>query len=567
MRLVRSGFAITISALILFAGTSAASPRAPAVQCLLDDGDVGCLEGLDPGAFPAVVLEQVSRICRVEPGGAPDRVDPGEEAYRAFLVLLNAEGIFPEVARAGFSDMFRNYADRTFEARLASLEARSAMADLAMALVRGDQQFWKRWVALDHDIEDNVRRSLPGAAQRLVYTDPGLRGNYVGWFIEELACSAAWLHALGREEWAQRMLMVGEDVTFEFLPDGDVASLLLANTFCRLLLAGWRDVNQPVSELERQKDQVIQNIRALRKALHFSADRVPVIAPAFSSLLQARVLRQLTAGGFARLVTRGLLSLLPLPDSGFAIAGRTRRDDGHAAGADEIALAANLPLNLAPAGEALNRFLTAEGLSLPSGDAVCLGAGDGAEARAVAAVVALKRVVAVDHSALAVERMQRLGARLPDGSDPIVPVHGDAARYSHPPGTASLVVANHLMEYLEDRERLALLRSAVSWLKPGGVLFINVHLAQGQRFNELLTYKNVQVDMNPIRARVTISGLVPADPEAVQVQHFFTRDGMAEELNVAGLLSVRDLEYHQDIRDTGTGFVEAVVTLRKLPNL
>ena len=542
-----------------------------AVHCLITNGEIGCLEGLEPSAFPENVQSEMVGIVRTDPLGDSGRVDRGEEAYRAFLALLNAPHTFPESIKPALSEMFRSYVDGTFEQRLHSMRLRAAMVDLAMVYARLEQDFWQRWMVIDQDLEKKVRKTFPGALGRLTFSDPGCKGNYVGWLLEELVSNAAVLASLGRLEWAQRMLMVAEDFAGLFVPDRDVAALLLANTFSRLLFAGWRDVDQPVKELERQKEQVSRNIRALSKALKFDASKAPDIDPAFSSAAGARLFRLIAGKSVPRRLINALLSLTPFPglslEEGMVQLGAGQATE-HSSLADEIALAANLPLGLAPAGQTLTRFLEKEGHTLPRGDAVCLGAGDGAEAFRVAQVGGVTRVVAVDHSRLALQRMQRLDARVGQvrGASQIVPVLGDAARYSHPPGTATLVVANHLMEYLDDAQRLALLRRAVDWLLPGGVLFLNVHVARGARFDRLLSFKNVSTEKNPIRVKVTISGLVPADPDAVQVQHFFTDDGVREELNVAGLLSRRNLEYRQGIRETGTGFGEAQVTLRRLPD-
>lgn len=561
---------VLVAAGLCWSNPGQANPSS-AVHCLMSKGEIGCLEGLDALAFPDNVHSEISVILRTDPLGDSGLVDSGEEAYRAFLALLNAPHTFPESIKPALSEMFRSYVDGTFEQRLNSMRLRAAMVDLAMVYVRLEQDFWKRWTVIDQDLEKRVRKTLPGALGRLAFSDPGCKGNYVGWLLEELVSNAAVLASLGRLEWAQRMLMVAEDFAGLFVPERDLAALLLTNTLSRLLFAGWRDVDQPVKELERQKEQVALNVRALSKVLKFDASKAPDIDPAFSSARGARLFRLVAGKSVPQRLINSLLSLTPFPgrspeDGAFPLEGG--KPAQHSSLADEIALAANLPLGLAPAGETLARFLENEGHTLPLGDAVCLGAGDGAEAFRVAQVAAVKRVVAVDHSRLAVNRMQRLEARVGQvrGASQIVPVLGDAARYSHPPGTATLVVANHLMEYLDDGQRLALLRRAVDWLKPGGVLFLNVHVARGARFDRLLSFKNVSTEKNPIRVRVTISGLVPADPDAVQVQHFYTDDGVREELNVAGLMARRNLEYHQEITETGTGFVEAVITLRKLPD-
>ena len=195
-----------------------------------------------------------------------------------------------------------------------------------------------------------------------------------------------------------------------------------------------------------------------------------------------------------------------------------------------------------------------------------LGCGDGAEPRVAAAADRFSRVVAIDHSQLAVERIHEMALRLgphPRGG-PLSPVLGNAATYRHTPGTASAVVASHLLEYLAGAERELLLKEISAWLKVGGKLYAAVHLAAGERFESLLQYGNVTAVQGDGKVTVTISQLVPARPEATQIQHFYTPDGIRQDLRVAGITAAKGFSVRVETHDTSAGFVEAVIQVTKV---
>jgi hypothetical protein len=448
------------------------------------------------------------------------------------------------------------------------------MIDVAMAQMQANRRFWDQWKKRDRSLEASVMEQ-PGADGRVLWSDPEARGNYIGWLLEELLSDVERLVDAGRLDWGERVLAAAEKLTDTFVPANDLRSMLVANVFARLLIAGWRDSDDPVATLEFQLGQAAFNVDALKQAVSIRADKFPGIPVRFPDATGARLFFELLRLRPAALLPHlsfrfcpGLTWAAPrwfplsagVPEPVFgAGAGR------HARAADELALAMGLPYGLAPVGDALESFLDAVGPSLPAGDAVSLGAGDGAEPLRLVRVPAFRRVVAVDHSVLAVERMLRMGARLKGlgGADRVVPVLADVRSYACRPGSASLVVANHVVEYLEDFERQLLYRGVAACLAPGGALFLNVHLARGPRFEGLSLYANITKEADDRRVRVVIGSLVPANPGAVQVQHFFLPGGLEEELAQAGLASGPDLSVSVSEHDSGAGFVEQVAVVRK----
>jgi hypothetical protein len=449
-------------------------------------------------------------------------------------------------------------ADDAFAQRLEAMRGTVARVDLATALLRQQSRFWQAWRKVDAAVEERVRAGTAQADTLLAWRDPELRGDYLGWLLDELLCNAEYLHALGRPEWGLAMLRGAEALADPFLHEGDLPAMLLANTMARLLMAGWRDSDDPISTMTMQTVGAATNVRGFRAALNLSAEAMGDIP------------MQLPAGGLAMAVRRAVSLLSPaylLRTLTAVRAGSSPAGPGHAVEPDEMALAVNLPLALTSVGGALESFLQVRGEGIPAGMAVCLGSGDGAEPLRIAALDSVTSVLAVDHARLAVARMERMRQRLRNlpGVDKLVPRCADVAELKLGASSASLVVANHLLEYLEDGERADLYRRIGTWLRPGGVFFANVHVAEGSRYEQLVrTAGNVVTQPGASRVRVIIENLVPANPAARQVQHFFLRGGLEAEIAESLLPLPGQFELAELVLETGSGFVEAVCVVRKI---
>jgi SAM-dependent methyltransferase len=557
---------------------SATNPDGPgeATACLTAAAPVECLERTAPAEYPESVRGQVAQLAGLDPLGAPARIDPGEETYRAFLALFNADGLIPEEVKPAYQAGFQDYAESSFELRLASMELRLAQLDETVALLMADDRFWKEWAATDLALEAKFRGAHPQVEEIVRWRDPDVRVNALGWLIEELLRNASCLKRLGRIREAQRMLLAAEDFALETAGSGSVAGLLVGNTFARFLLAGWRDVDDPMAALESQKSRALANVSQVTRALKLSASAAGRPGTAPVSVWRTALRRAVVARRPWQAARPLLLALVP----GRAAAARIlalleravehpRREhpaDRHTPDADDIAYAMNLTLALAPPGEALDEFLARQGPSLPPGDAILLGAGDGAEPLRAAALGQLERIFAVDHSELAVARMMTMAARMARHTplDRLLPVGQDVRAFRYDDSNAALVVSNHTLEYLSEEDRTALLKEIRAWLKPGGAFFLNVHLAQGERFDRLTgQYGNVSTQANASGTLVTISRLVPASPEAVQLQQFFTREGLLRELEQAGFSDGPESSVTDRQQETPAGFVELLVVAHR----
>jgi SAM-dependent methyltransferase len=436
---------------------------------------------------------------------------------------------------------------------------------VSMRLLR---DFWGDWVRVDATIEELFLQQHPEAARRITWSDPGSRLLAVGWLLEELSRNAEYLFVLGREDDAARVMAAAEKLATAAASRNDPLDVLLANAMSRLLLAGWRDAPDPLSEMEAEVDKAVFNVGALRAALRFGK-RLPrpfpfpprgvrlLLGTALSGR-QALSFHGMGLGellGFQRLAgTFFAAGSPPLPLLGRAMAGL------HSVAADEAAFAFNLPFALVPVGAELEGFLAGLAIAVP-GDAVLLGGGDGGEALRVARVSGLNTVYSVDHSALAWERLGRALSRLHflGETTRVRPVRADVRDVDFPEASVSLVIASHLLEYLEPPDRQALYRRIRQWLKPGGKVFLLVHAAEGERVAELLSqFSNASGTEEPGGIRLTISSLVPARPDAGEVKHFLSPDALRNELAAVFDDPTRFLADIRVVPAPG-GFVEIVV--------
>jgi len=146
--------------------------------------------------------------------------------------------------------------------------------------------------------------------------------------------------------------------------------------------------------------------------------------------------------------------------------------------------------------------------------------------------------------------------------DPVQIVKADLLEVDRAPGSAALVAAVHVVEYLDGGTRAELYRRCRRWLAPGGRFFLVVHLARGPRFERLVGgFDNISVDADDRRVRLTMTDMVPGREEAEQVQRFFRAAGLRQELDAAGFTAAAGCRCSQAIHVSPSGLVEAVVEI------
>lgn len=114
-----------------------------------------------------------------------------------------------------------------------------------------------------------------------------------------------------------------------------------------------------------------------------------------------------------------------------------------------------------------NQFVEAHLADLEPGTAIDLGAGEGRNAVWLASRG--WTVTAVDFSQVGLDKAQQLATE--HGVD-VVTVQADATAW-HPDGPVDLVVLSYLQ--LPSDQQRTVLEHAVSWLAPGGTLFVIAH--------------------------------------------------------------------------------------------
>ena len=406
-----------VFATVLLTGTAAAGQHGPntalaALECTTSAQPLECLERTAADDYPANLRPEIARLATYALFGEPETIDPGEEAYRAFLALINAGIDFRPADGRPISHIFKAYVDRHVAARVQSMYLRAALLDLALDLLRLSTRGKEAWIAADQAVESEYQAAHPAFADRVRWKDPEVSINYIAWLAEEMTRNVEYLRAMGKEDEAQRVLFLTEDLVSPLVAGREAQALLLTNTMARFILAGWRDVDEPLKSLQHQIGTSLANVATLQE------QSVPVRGVWFRGTLGAATLYQaLRRGRVANLPANVFCLLLPVPGARrvaelvFPVVSRGpvmirgTIPGRQAPAVDDLACALNLPLALAPIGTELDRFLKSHRSSFVDGNAVLLGSGDGGEARAAAWAGPFGTVLAVDHSGLAVERI------------------------------------------------------------------------------------------------------------------------------------------------------------------
>ncbi len=446
------------------------------------------------------------------------------------------------------------------------LEVALTRAELQLLAGRANGDFWATWQKTDRAIVRLFHKD-PAFASAVQFADPQVAVDSWPLLLEGLLDNVRWLTALGRHGDAQRMRTQAQRLVDFGEADHEIWATLVLNTLSRFLLAGWRDVDDPLATLEFQVSQALLNANQLRGRVRGNAQ-----APR-TTLWQAvavTLLKHPLPPWTVHRIAAQLVPVNPIPAFfGEPVAWHPAGKPGHHdPQLDNLTYALNLPFGLAPPGTPVSRHLAGLDAGLPAGQALLLGGGDGAEALAVAATGRFSPVVVMEHSSLAVRRNQQLAHRLHrwlaqrSQASEIGATLGDVTTLSLAPDSTSLVLAIHLLEYLSGTARKALYKTLSQGLLPGGQVVLSVHLAQGPRFEGLTTgFGNVLSQETPDGVQVILTQMVPASPHAVQVQQFFRETALRGELE--GAFPRPQFDTVATTEKTPAGFVEVTVVLTK----
>jgi hypothetical protein len=452
---------------------------------------------------------------------------------------------------------------------LDGLALEAVRADMQLAAARSNSAFWQKWRQTDRSVVKLFQRD-PAFGEAVRFHDPEQLVDTYPMLLHALVTNGRWLHSLGRHHDAGRVRRAAARLAAFAAADETLWSTLILNTISRFLLAGWRDVDDPVSTLEFQVHQALSNAEQLRVRVK-GAPPAPR-TPRWRAAVAAATLQPLPPWWPLRLATFLIpaspdMVLAPLlvaapPVPVAAVAGE------HDPLLDDLTYALNLPFGFAPPGTPVTRHLAQLPATLPDGTALLLGAGDGAEALAVAATGRFRRVTVAEHSSLAVVRTERLASRLSRwlgnlgiavGIEAVV---ADVHDYQIPPASCSLAMAIHLLEYLPVAERQQLYDSLQTAMLPGGQILFSVHLAEGPRYQSLVgDYANIHHKETPDGVQITLTQMVPAQRDAVQIQTFFHRDLLRVEL--ARGFPVARFHSSATVEETPAGFTEYTVVLTR----
>lgn len=439
-------------------------------------------------------------------------------------------------------------------------------ARLELLAAREDPTFWTTWQRTDRAIVKLFHKD-PAFTTAVQFQDPDVMVDAWPLLLQGLLDNARWLERLGRRSDANRVWAVTTSLVDFSRGEGGLWSTLVLNTLSRFLLAGWRDVDDPVATLQFQVKQALANGSQLRTRIagRPAVDRVPL----WRALTVALATRGLPPWSLLR-IGASLSPVNPVPPIFGALPPLSARTElgSHDPLLDDLTYALNLPFALAPPGTPVTRHLARLPTTIPRKTALLLGGGDGAEALAVAASGRFDRVVVVEHSPLAVRRNRQMAAALATwlaarGSrSPIEAWQGNVAAATFPANETSLVLAIHLLEYLENGERDELYRALNQTLVAGGQVVIAVHLAHGDRFTRLTTgFGNVLKEQTDDGVKVLLTHMVPADPDAVQVQQFFREGPLRQELETA--FPPSEFDHWASMERTPAGFAEYTAVLTK----
>ncbi len=201
----------------------------------------------------------------------------------------------------------------------------------------------------------------------------------------------------------------------------------------------------------------------------------------------------------------------------------------------------------------------------PYGSAFDLGSGDGRNSRFLANRKSLfHEVVAIDHSTVAISRLKRLSLLEPDIPVRIRPIEADILNYKYPDEQTpvfqrpNFILLDNVIGYIPYQKRIRLFAECARALLPGGVMFVEYHLAQGKRFSGLDKAENIQLDNDN-----TI--ITTYDFQGTQKKHFFKQGEITDQLNKSGIMDGKEYSVTHIYSEHDNDFHTGIAIIRKQP--
>ena len=214
-----------------------------------------------------------------------------------------------------------------------------------------------------------------------------------------------------------------------------------------------------------------------------------------------------------------------------------------------------------PPNKNLVSFFEAHSEDIVSGIAFDLGSGDGGNSLFLSGISQFSHVIAIDHSQVAINRIKQLPS-LEKNASKIRPIRQDIMEYSYPNERtpvlqrASFILLDDVVGYLTGNKRISLLAMLQKSLMQGGYIFIELHLAEGEKYNSFkaseeysVTEQHIVISENPYQGE--------------QKKQFFTREEFLKELVSAGIAPGDQFELETAIDKQSNGFVIQTIIVRK----
>ncbi len=206
-----------------------------------------------------------------------------------------------------------------------------------------------------------------------------------------------------------------------------------------------------------------------------------------------------------------------------------------------------------PPNPRLVDFLDKHFSELPVATAFDLGSGDGRNTLYLAKQKGVfTRVIAVDHSSVAIKRIKQL-KYLEDDLIDIRSVQGDILKYKYPSKKtplfqrAGFILLDNVVEFISKEKRSSLFFMLHNALLPDGVIFIEYHLASGVAFENIKKSKDFTIDQNNVVITSSNRG-------GAQRKKFFVKGELMKEFDYIKGYSKENI-YLENEKDFNTGIL------------
>ena len=214
-----------------------------------------------------------------------------------------------------------------------------------------------------------------------------------------------------------------------------------------------------------------------------------------------------------------------------------------------------------PPNKNLMAFFETNNDKIEQGIAFDLGAGDGSNSLFLADNEKFSRVIAIDHSQVAINRIKQLST-LEEAAKKIKPVKQNILQYKYPNENtpllqrASFILIDDVMGYLAHNERISLIAMLKKSMRDGAFIFIEVHLAKGEKYESFKTSDSYEVtDENVVISRNKYQG--------EQKKEFFSPEQLQQELASAGISQGDQFDVQTETENQSDEFVSQTIIIRK----